>query len=438
MEFLPFSHDPAVRGEVLTLFRTTARALLRHGIGEGERVYPIWVPARIEVLGKHTDYAGGNSLVAALSKGFAFLAHANDSTRIFVIDASSRQEIQINLSDNRYSSSYSWKLYVQTVLERVQSNFGSFQHGASIAMSSNIPTAAGMSSSSALMIGFFLALKKVYLFSEHSNYKNNIHTALELADYLGHVENGQTYKGLVGEVGVGTFGGSQDHAAILCSKAGFLRLFSFQPSRFLDEVALPEEYCFVIGCSGVKAEKTRSARVLYNRCALLVQDILACNDLNPEGRHKSLGELVQEQGFLFSSASKILRAKSGRVELEERLFQFVQESYEIIPKVVSALRSHDLGSIGDLVDTSQELARTYLKNQIPETNYLVYSARSLGALASSAFGAGFGGSVWALVAKTTASKFMQDWESTYLKKYAEWQKSACFFVDTTSDGASVL
>ena len=29
-----------------------------------------WVPGRVEVAGKHTDYAGGRSLLAAISKGF--------------------------------------------------------------------------------------------------------------------------------------------------------------------------------------------------------------------------------------------------------------------------------------------------------------------------------------------------------------------------------
>jgi len=38
-----------------------------------------------------------------------------------------------------------------------------------------------------------------------------------------------------------------------------------------------------------------------------------------------------------------------------------------------------------------------LGNQIPQTIFLAKTARQLGAVAASAFGAGFGGSVWALV-----------------------------------------
>ena len=32
-----------------------------------------FVPGRIELLGKHTDYAGGHSLVCASQRGFAFI-----------------------------------------------------------------------------------------------------------------------------------------------------------------------------------------------------------------------------------------------------------------------------------------------------------------------------------------------------------------------------
>ena len=56
--------------------------------------------------------------------------------------------------------------------------------------------------------------------SKAANFRKGFETGLAerpgglLADYLGHVENGQTYRALVGEKGVGTFGGSQDRSFI--------------------------------------------------------------------------------------------------------------------------------------------------------------------------------------------------------------------------------
>ncbi|HEX6943313.1 MAG TPA: galactokinase family protein, partial [Gemmatimonadaceae bacterium] len=39
-------------------------------LGAHRERWALWVPGRIEILGKHTDYAGGRSLVCALERGF--------------------------------------------------------------------------------------------------------------------------------------------------------------------------------------------------------------------------------------------------------------------------------------------------------------------------------------------------------------------------------
>ena len=63
---------------------------------------------------------------------------------------------------------------------------------------------------------------------------------------------------------------------------------------------------------------------------------------------------------------------------------------------------------GKLVDESQVAAEELLGNQVPETISLAKHARALGAYAASAFGAGFGGSVWALVSRSEAEQFAGD------------------------------
>ena len=77
----------------------------------------------------------------------------------------------------------------------------------------------------------------------------------------------------------------------------------------------------------------------------------------------------------------------------------------IVPGAADALAEGDLDRFGALVDRSQAGAEAALGNQVPETIHLQRSARRLGARAASAFGAGFGGSVWALVAATGAETF---------------------------------
>ncbi|MGH7448520.1 MAG: galactokinase family protein, partial [Longimicrobiales bacterium] len=44
-----------------------------------------FVPGRIEVLGKHTDYAGGRSLLAAVHRGFVVAAAPRPDGAVQVI-----------------------------------------------------------------------------------------------------------------------------------------------------------------------------------------------------------------------------------------------------------------------------------------------------------------------------------------------------------------
>src|SRR5436190_1729685 len=115
----------------------------------------LFVPGRIEFLGKHTDYAGGRSLVCATEQGIC------------------------------------------------------------------------------------VAFSEINGLEAREEYRANIRSPEELAGYLGAIENGSSFGSLAGGEGVGTSGGSQDHTAILCARAGKLCQYSFAPVHFEREVPLP-------------------------------------------------------------------------------------------------------------------------------------------------------------------------------------------------------
>jgi galactokinase len=58
---------------------------------------------------------------------------------------------------------------------------------------------------------------------------------------------------------------------------------------------------------------------------------------------------------------------------------------------------------------------------------LARSAREEGALAASAFGAGFGGSVWAMCRASDADAFSRRWEARYFEEFPERRARARFF-----------
>jgi galactokinase len=91
-----------------------------------------------------------------------------------------------------------------------------------------------------------------------------------------------------------------------------------------------------------------------------------------------------------------------------RLLHFVREDFRTIDSI-DAFRRGDQTRIGQLAVDSQSDAEIFLGNQIPETIALAASARKLGAFASRSFGAGFGGSVWALVESDHAEEFARRW-----------------------------
>ena len=111
------------------------------------------------------------------------------------------------------------------------------------------------------------------------------------------------------------------------------------------------------------------------------------------------------------------------------------ESLDIIPAAGDALERGDLTTLGELVDRSQRGAELLLGNQVPETYHLTRSARSLGAAAASAFGAGFGGSVWALVPRATAAHFLQHWQESYESQFPEPAARSAFFVTAAGPAA---
>jgi galactokinase len=83
-------------------------------------------------------------------------------------------------------------------------------------------------------------------------------------------------------------------------------------------------------------------------------------------------------------------------------------------QAADAFRRADGRALGDLSAASQADADTLLGNQIHETRTLAALARETGAFAASSFGAGFGGSVWALSSAADAGAFAERWRARYL------------------------
>ncbi|MGB6368117.1 MAG: galactokinase family protein [Thermoanaerobaculia bacterium] len=397
------------------------------------------VPGRIEVLGKHTDYAGGRSLVTATEQGFALVATAREDNRLRVIDVERREIEELELRPDLELPWEHWSVYPATVARRLAANFPGDLWGADIALASNLPSAAGLSSSSAFVVAVYLALAKVNGLEERIEYRREIDTPEKLAGYLGAVENGLSFGGLKGEAGVGTLGGSEDHTAILCSRPAELGQYRYLPVRQERRIPLPNDLCFAVAASGIEAEKTGAAQNRYNRLSGLTIDITSIwrRAKGTRARHlaAALAEAAGSPDAIRAALTAAAETTLSATELLRRFEHFLEENEEIVLGGGDSLAAGDLRTFGELVDRSQRLAEELLGNQVPETVFLQRSARELGAVAASAFGAGFGGAVWALVEKEAIDRFVIAWSGRYLERFAEHQEKARFFTTTAGPGA---
>lgn len=271
------------------------------------------------------------------------------------------------------------------------------------------------------MVGLAAMLVRLAGIEARPGWRDAIAGPRDVAGYYACIENGLSFAGLGGDAGVGTHGGSEDHVALICGCAGQVSAWRFVPIRHLADVAIPADWMFVIASSGVAAKKTGGARDAYNRLSFLASTLLDLwNAAEPPAPslHAALATDVTAPERLMSLIHDRSHAASSSVDLEDRLTHFVREDARI-PAAVDAFRAADRDRIAGLSADSQADAERLLRNQVPETIALAHAARSLGAFGASSFGAGFGGSVWALVDRDDAPAFARRWHAAYREEQPE-------------------
>ena len=368
-----------------------------------------FAPGRIELVGKHVDYGGGRSLTCAIDLGIRASCEAIDEPALRVVDPERHHQLSVPLAADAAPSGPKWGSYATAVARRFARDFPEARRGAEVRLESTLPSSSGLSSSSALVVLLAQALADANHMEENAEWRSALPTPIERAEYFGAMENGSPFGPFAGDVGVGTRGGAQDPVAIVCGEAGSVGQFSYLPARLERRVPWPGAYVLAVAVSGVQATKTGRAQSEYNRAS--------------DALRLALGEGHGAATGAFSEAY-----------LASRLAQFREECGEIVPGVADALAVEAFDEVGRLVDRSQWLAEEVLENQVPETVSLARSARSLGAVAASAFGAGYGGSVWAMVREVDAPEFVARWRRGYEREFPVRAKRARWIVTRPSAG----
>lgn len=394
-----------------------------------------FVPGRIEVFGKHVDYAGGRSLLAAIDRGFFVLARPRRDAQVHIVDARFHQSYSGIIDADLPQARGTWSDYVVTVLRRMARDFPGATVGMDAVIGSTLPSAAGLSSSTALVIASFLPLAAFNRLEARAEWAANLASTPQLAGYLGAVENGRAFGTFAADFGVGTQGGAQDHLAILACRQNHLSQARHLPATIEAEVAFPSDWCFVIASCGVPAPKGSRVQERYNALARQTSTLIGAWNSAHDTEHHSLLDVLTSDPDAVTQLIALVRTSPVGPLLVDRLHQFREETLDLIPAAVAALRAQDATAFGAAVTRSHHIGNAALNNQIDETRHLADRAVALGAYGASAFGAGFGGSVFAVVAREEAETFRKAWQADYRARFVAVADRAEFFLADPADGA---
>ncbi len=421
----------------------------------------ISVPNRVELLGKHTDYQGGETfLLTGPRNFFAICALSDDGASELINAHPDFGETVFKLRGRKPEMMVEGEgaNYTYTVAKRLLNNLSdsglSHLHLKDVksVFFGDIPFGGGTSGSSAKLITDFFILASVNglltdrdfisLVIENGK-KAGLSMGTEEADdfslalsmYLAHHENGFDFGDLKGDRGVGTFGGSEDHTAILLGERNRLLYCRYCPTEVIEKVDMPQGYMIAVAYSGKKAEKTKEAMLKYNR--LSEEASAAVGRLNEINRtdFSLLRDFFQElpaherAGMAYEQLSDI----PDGVRLAERAYQFFKETC-ITAQAVKCLKEGQIKEFGTLINESHDLSKNYLKNIVPEIDFLQRSANNAGAAGATGFGAGFGGSCYAIVRESHFTDFIEKWKEEYIKKYPQFKDLARFDVYSACRG----
>ncbi|HKY04106.1 MAG TPA: galactokinase [Blastocatellia bacterium] len=117
-------------------------------------------PGRVNLIGEHTDYNDGFVLPMAINRHTVVAASRRSDRRVRVFSANVDESFEFDLDSAAPAPRRVWLDYVEGVARSLESR-GARLSGADLALRSNVPEGAGLSSSAALEISVGLAMLEV-------------------------------------------------------------------------------------------------------------------------------------------------------------------------------------------------------------------------------------------------------------------------------------
>ncbi len=373
-------------------------------------------PGRVNLIGEHIDYAGLSVLPIAIQRRVTLAYCHRPDTSVSLANRDPQyadRTFTLDGSVDPYQAG-DWGNYVRAAAQGLRDCYGSLQ-GIDAVVCSDLPAAAGLSSSSALVVVSALALLD----------RNGITIdRLELAELLAKAER---Y--------VGVHGGGMDQAICLSAQPDTASRIDFNPLR-LRTISVPSDWCFIVASSLVRASKSSEARTAYNQRTRECDEALATvlRGLRMSPRIRNYQELLAQV-----SGEAIEAVADGELHgvLRKRFRHVVSEAVRV-SRAEEAMREGDVAKFGVLMRQSHDSLRHDFDVSCPELDELVSIATAAGAAGARLTGAGFGGCIVALCHKDEGDGILRTLaDRFYADRGLEGDLRDELFIARSSEGASV-
>ena len=347
-------------------------------------------PGRVNLIGEHIDYHGLAVLPIAIDRGIRARFRARGDRRIRASSAGPYGQREFTWSaDLEPAPAGDWENYLRAAASAVAARWGAGA-GVDAWIESDLPPAAGLSSSSALLVAFTLCLLAA----------NGIEAGF--AELMAILPEGEHF--------VGTRGGGMDHAAILASRAGCASLVEFAPPA-VRHIAVPADWAFLVAHSLETAEKSGTARAWYNARRRAGEAALA-----------RLGAASYREVIAAPERHENLLARLSDAEERDAFLHTTSEAARVA-EAVRAMEAGDAARFGRLLTESQRSLSERLRVSSPALDRLADAALASGALGARLTGAGFGGAIVALTSKSNLPALRRALIASYYAGRADFREA---------------
>ncbi|WEV41070.1 galactokinase [Lactobacillus sp. ESL0681] len=361
-------------------------------------------PGRINLIGEHIDYNGGQVFPCAISLGI-YGAVSRRSDRRFCFYSANFSElgtIEVDLADLKYVQTDFWVNYAKGMLYSLLVNGYQLDHGLNIYVNGNIPDGAGLSSSAALEMLIGIIVK--------DQFKLNI-SKLALVKLGVKTENEF----------IGVNSGVMDQFAVALSQKDQAILLDTTTLAYQQVPLKLADNLIVIMNTNKRRELADSK---YNERRKECEQALQI--LQNQLKLDSLSDL---DSVTLDEYSYLLPLK-----LLKRTRHVVSENNRTL-LAKTALEDGDLARFGRLINASHVSLEYDYEVTGKELDTLVHAAwQQPGVLGARMTGAGFGGCAIALVQKEQVTAFQEQVGAIYEQKIGY---PPSFYLAETADGAKV-